>query len=121
MLFRTWRATISLVCGRDVKIIIEAVTEDLEVKNTLWRELETICRVDVIFASNTSSLTIAEMATATLRPDRLIGLHFFNPVPVMKLVEVVRTVTTSDAAVESAFQFARRLGKEPIDWQIPDL
>jgi 3-hydroxybutyryl-CoA dehydrogenase len=67
-----------------------------------------------VFASNTSSLTIAAMAAATSRPDRMLGLHFFNPVPVMKLVEVVRTVTTSDEAFQKVFQFARRLGKEPI-------
>src|SRR5918992_1349832 len=68
-----------------------------------------------IFASNTSSLTIAAMAAATARPDRMVGLHFFNPVPLMKLVEVVRTVTTSDGTFAAAMDFARRLGKEPIE------
>lgn len=99
---------------RDCDLVIEAVTEDLEVKNGLWRELDALCPPQTIFASNTSSLTIAAMAAATSRADRMLGLHFFNPVPVMKLVEVVRTVTTSDAAFEAAFDFARRLGKEPI-------
>jgi 3-hydroxybutyryl-CoA dehydrogenase len=99
---------------RGCDIVIEAVTEDLEVKNALWRELDALCGPETIFASNTSSLTIAAMAAATTRPDRMLGLHFFNPVPVMKLVEVVRTVTTSDDAFDSAFAFARRLGKEPI-------
>jgi 3-hydroxybutyryl-CoA dehydrogenase len=99
---------------RDCDLIIEAVTEDLEVKNALWRELDALCPPSTIFASNTSSLTIAAMAAAVSRPDRMLGLHFFNPVPVMKLVEVVRTVTTSDATVDAAFRFARRLGKEPI-------
>ena len=108
------RFTTDIDALRDCDIVIEAVTEDLEVKNTLWRELDTLCPPRTIFASNTSSLTIAAMAAATSRADRMVGLHFFNPVPVMKLVEVVRTVTTSDAAFETTFDFARRLGKEPI-------
>ena len=99
---------------RDSDIIIEAVTEDLEVKNALWRELDALCEPHTVFASNTSILTIAAMAAATSRPDRMLGLHFFNPVPVMKLVEVVRTVTTSDEAFQTVFQFAKKLGKEPI-------
>jgi 3-hydroxybutyryl-CoA dehydrogenase len=95
-------------------IVIEAVTEDLEVKNALWRELDGLCAEPVIFASNTSSLTIAAMASVTKRADRFAGLHFFNPVPLMKLVEVVRTVTTSPATFERCMAFARSLGKEPI-------
>jgi 3-hydroxybutyryl-CoA dehydrogenase len=95
-------------------IVIEAVTEDLELKNTLWKELDGLCGPDTIFASNTSSLTIAAMASATKRPDRFVGLHFFNPVPLMKLVEVVRTVTTSRAAFDRAFAFAKSLGKDPV-------
>src|SRR5688500_866449 len=75
----------------DADLIIEAVVEDLEVKNTLWAELNRIARPEAIFASNTSSLTIIAMATASGRADRMLGLHFFNPVPLMKLVEVVRT------------------------------
>jgi 3-hydroxybutyryl-CoA dehydrogenase len=98
----------------DCEIVIEAVVEDLEVKNALWRELNGVCPPTTIFASNTSSLTLAAMIGATGRPDRLVGLHFFNPVPLMKLVEVVRTVTTSDATAEAAFAFARAVGKEPI-------
>ncbi len=95
-------------------IVIEAVTEELDLKNTLWIELDGTCGPDTIFASNTSSLTIAAMAAATQRPDRFVGLHFFNPVPLMKLVEVVRTVTTSPATFERATAFAQSLGKEPI-------
>ena len=94
-------------------LVIEAVVEDLEVKNALWRELDARCAPHAIFASNTSSLTIAAMA-AVARGDRMVGLHFFNPVPSMPLVEVVRTLTTSDATFERAFAFARALGKEPI-------
>jgi 3-hydroxybutyryl-CoA dehydrogenase len=95
-------------------IVIEAVVEDLDAKNALWQALNPIVPQHGIFASNTSSLTIAAMAAASGRPDRMVGLHFFNPVPLMKLVEVVRTVTTSDATFDAAFAFARRLGKEPI-------
>ena len=98
----------------EADIIIEAVTEDLELKNTLWKELDRLCRPTTVFASNTSSLTIAAMAAATKRPDKFVGLHFFNPVPLMKLVEVVRTVTTAPETFEHAFAFARKLGKEPI-------
>src|SRR5918996_666920 len=95
-------------------LVIEAVTEDLQVKNALWRELDTLCPPATIFASNTSSLTISEMASATARPDRFVGLHFFNPVPLMPLVEVVRAVTTSPETFDAALEFARRVGKEPL-------
>ncbi|MGH7614183.1 MAG: 3-hydroxyacyl-CoA dehydrogenase family protein [Gemmatimonadales bacterium] len=95
-------------------IVIEAVTEDLEVKNALWKELDGLCGAGTIFASNTSSLTIAAMAAATKRADRFVGLHFFNPVPLMPLLEVVRTVTTSEETFKRAFAFARSLGKEPV-------
>ena len=99
---------------RGVDIVIEAITEDLALKNILFLELDTLCGPRTIFASNTSSLTIAEMAAATKRADRFVGLHFFNPVPLMPLVEVVRTVTTSDETFKRAFAFAASLGKEPV-------
>lgn len=95
-------------------VIIEAVTEDLDAKNALWKELDALCGDNTIFASNTSSLTIAAMAAVTQRGDRFVGLHFFNPVPIMKLVEVVRTVTTSPATFDRAMTFAASLGKQPI-------
>jgi 3-hydroxybutyryl-CoA dehydrogenase len=95
-------------------IIIEAVTENLDVKNALWKELDGLCGPATVFASNTSSLTIAAMAAVTKRADRFVGLHFFNPVPLMPLVEVVRTVTTSDATFDRVFAFARSLGKDPV-------
>ncbi len=97
-----------------VDLIIEAVVEDLAIKNGVWRELDERCPPETIFASNTSSLTIAAMAAATTRSARVIGLHFFNPVPVMRLVEVVRAVQTSDESVALVTAFARKLGKEPI-------
>jgi 3-hydroxybutyryl-CoA dehydrogenase len=95
-------------------IVIEAVSEDLELKNSLWKELSSVCPPATIFASNTSSLTIAAMAVSCGRPDRMLGLHFFNPVPAMKLVEVVRTITTSQETEETALAFVKQLGKEPI-------
>ena len=98
----------------DSDLFIEAVVEDLAVKNTLWSQLNGIAKADAIFASNTSSLTIIAMATASGRPDRMLGLHFFNPVPSMKLVEVVRTITTSEETEQRAIEFVRALGKEPI-------
>ena len=98
----------------DCDLFIEAVVEDLAVKNVLWSQLNGIARPDAIFASNTSSLTIIAMATASGRPDRMLGLHFFNPVPSMKLVEVVRTITTSEETEQRAIEFVRALGKEPI-------
>jgi 3-hydroxybutyryl-CoA dehydrogenase len=98
----------------DADLFIEAVVEDLEVKNTLWGQLDKLAGTDAIFGSNTSSLTIIAMAAASGRPDRMLGLHFFNPVPVMKLVEVVRTITTSEETERRALDFVRVLGKEPI-------
>lgn len=98
----------------DCDIVIEAVVEDLEVKNALWKELDALCPEHTIFASNTSSLTIAAMAAATTRPDRMVGLHFFNPVPVMKLLEIVRGERTSDRVIDVARSFAMSLGKTPI-------
>jgi 3-hydroxybutyryl-CoA dehydrogenase len=108
------RGTASLEELKDCDIVIEAIVEDLDLKNEIWRTLDGLCGPDTIFASNTSSLTIADMAAATRRPERMVGLHFFNPVPVMKLVEVVKTIATDPAVFDTAFQFARSLGKEPI-------
>jgi 3-hydroxybutyryl-CoA dehydrogenase len=95
-------------------LVIEAVVENLDAKKELFGELDRICADSAIFCSNTSSLTITELSAATRRPDRFAGLHFFNPVPVMKLVEVVRTIATSDETIETLLGFARSLGKEPV-------
>ena len=99
---------------KDCDIVVEAIIEDLDLKTALWKELDGLCPDHTLFASNTSSLTIAAMAAATDRADRFVGLHFFNPVPLMKLVEVVRTVTTSSDSFDRAMAFAKALGKEPI-------
>jgi len=99
---------------KDCDIIVEAVTEDLDLKNGIWRELDRACPPETTFASNTSSLTIGSMAGVTHRPDRFVGLHFFNPVPMMPLVEVIRTETTSEETFERAYAFVHSLGKEPV-------
>ena len=99
---------------QDCDIVIEAIVEELEAKNALFGELDGLCGSGTIFASNTSSLTITDLAAATSRADRFVGMHFFNPVPVMKLVEVVRTIATSDETFDRAFAFSRALGKAPV-------
>jgi 3-hydroxybutyryl-CoA dehydrogenase len=98
----------------DCDIIIEAITENLETKHETFAALDKIVKPAAIFASNTSSLVITEMMTATKRVDRFIGMHFFNPVPLMKLVEVVSTITTSSDVMDQAMKFATSLGKVPI-------
>lgn len=98
----------------DCDLVIEAVVENLERKRELFTELDRIVKPHAVFASNTSSLSITELMTATQRAPRFLGLHFFNPVPLMKLVEVVKTVVTDPEVVETGLDFARRLGKTPI-------
>ncbi len=98
----------------DCDIVVEAIVENLNEKRKTFTALDEVVKKEALFASNTSSLTITQIAMFTRRPDQFVGLHFFNPVPVMKLVEVVRTLLTSDEAYKTAFEFARSLGKEPI-------
>jgi 3-hydroxybutyryl-CoA dehydrogenase len=98
----------------DCDIVIEAIVENPDLKKETYAALDKIVKTEAIFASNTSSLTITELSMATARPKQFVGLHFFNPVPLMKLVEVVRTILTSDAAFDEAFAFARSLGKEAV-------
>jgi len=106
--------TLKLSDFADCDLVIEAIVEKLEPKRELFRELDAIVKKGAIFASNTSSLSVTEMMTATQRAPQFIGLHFFNPVPLMKLVEVVKTVSSDPAAVEAGLEFARRVGKTPI-------
>src|SRR5918998_5484926 len=100
----------------DCDIIIEAIVENLDTKRDTYRQLDGLCKPETIFASNTSSLSITEMMTATKpeRQARFVGLHFFNPVPLMKLVEVVRTILTDEAVYEQAVAFGKGLGKVPV-------
>jgi 3-hydroxybutyryl-CoA dehydrogenase len=99
---------------QDCDLIIEAIIEQLPAKRELFAALDAICPARTIFASNTSSLTITEIAAVTKRPQRFIGLHFFNPVPIMKLVEVVRTIASDSAVYEETIAFAAKLGKTPV-------
>jgi 3-hydroxybutyryl-CoA dehydrogenase len=99
---------------KDCDVIIEAIIEQLPAKRELFSALDALCPPATIFASNTSSLTITEIATATKRPQRFVGLHFFNPVPVMKLVEVVKTIATDPAVYEEMVAFGAKLGKTPV-------
>jgi 3-hydroxybutyryl-CoA dehydrogenase len=98
----------------DCDIVIEAIVENAELKRETYAALDKAVKPSAIFASNTSSLTITELSMATARPKQFVGLHFFNPVPMMKLVEVVRTILTSDEAFNTAFEFAKSLGKEAV-------
>ena len=95
----------------DCDLVLEAVTEDLAAKLELWRELDGIVKADAIFATNTSSLAVIDQAAATTRPERFLGLHFFNPAQVMKLLEVVRAVTTSEETFQAGLDFGAKLGK----------
>jgi 3-hydroxybutyryl-CoA dehydrogenase len=95
-------------------LVIEAIVEDLAPKQELFRELERICRPDAVLATNTSALSVTEIASATSTPERVVGMHFFNPAPLMPLVEIVRAELSSDEAFETAFAFGETLGKHPI-------
>ena len=99
---------------KDCDIVVEAIVENIEEKARAYTALESVVREATILCSNTSSLCITELAAKTTRPDRFAGLHFFNPVPLMKLVEVIRGLTTSDETYQTVFAFAQSLGKEPI-------
>ncbi len=98
----------------DCDLVIEAIVEELEPKRALFAELERVCRPDAVLATNTSALSVTEIAAVTSARERVVGMHFFNPAPLMPLVEIVRAEHTADDAVESAFAFGLRLGKTPI-------
>ena len=103
--------TTELAAARDCDLVIEAIIENRQAKMDLYRQLEEICPPHVLFASNTSSIPITELATATKRPDRFAGMHFFSPVPVMKLVEIIRGLKTADATVQVIRELTDRIGK----------
>jgi 3-hydroxybutyryl-CoA dehydrogenase len=108
------RPTTKLEDLRDCDLIIEAITEQLAAKKELFRALDGLCPPQTIYASNTSSLSITEMAVATRRPERFVGLHFFNPVPIMKLAEVIRTIATDPKVYEEVAALAVRMGKTAV-------
>src|SRR5207237_608225 len=98
----------------DCELVIEAIVEELEPKQNLFVELERVCKATAVLATNTSALSVTEIAAATSSPGRVVGMHFFNPAPLMPLVEIIRAELTSDDAFETAFAFGETLGKHPI-------
>lgn len=100
---------------KDADLIIEAATEDLEAKKALFAELDELCKPGTILATNTSSLSITEIAAATNRPDKIIGMHFFNPVPMMKLVEIIKGIATSEETKTTILELTKALGKTPVE------
>lgn len=100
---------------KDVDFVIEAVIEDLDLKKSVFKELDELCRPEVVLASNTSSMSLTEIAAATKRPENVCGMHFFNPVPLMKLVEVIRGYATSDEAVAITTDLAKKMGKTTVE------
>lgn len=101
--------------AKDADLVIEAAVEELHLKKELFAELDKICKPETIFATNTSSLSITEIASVTSRPDKVIGMHFFNPVPVMKLVEVIKGIATSQETRDVVIQLSEQLGKKPVE------
>jgi 3-hydroxybutyryl-CoA dehydrogenase len=100
---------------KDMDFVIEVVLEDLELKKSVFRELDEMCRPEVVLASNTSSMSITEIAAVTKRPDKVCGMHFFNPVPLMRLVEVIRGYATSDETIKVATDLAKKMGKTTVE------
>jgi 3-hydroxybutyryl-CoA dehydrogenase len=103
---------------KDVDLVVEVVVEIMDVKKKVFAELDELTRPEVILSSNTSSMSLTEIATATKRADKILGLHFFNPVPLMRLVEVIRGMRTSDESVAVAMDFAKKLGKEAVEVKV---
>jgi 3-hydroxybutyryl-CoA dehydrogenase len=100
---------------KDVDFVVEAVIENMDLKKQVFKELDSLCRPEVILSSNTSSMSITEIAAATKRPDKVCGMHFFNPVPLMRLVEIIRAFGTSDQTVKTATDLARKMGKVTVE------
>ena len=108
------KGTTNMQDFRDCDLVVEVVVENMDLKKKIFAELDKICPKQAILASNTSCLSIIDMATATKRPDKVLGLHFFNPVPVMKLLEIVRTIATSDETLEAGKKFGQSVGKSVV-------
>ena len=108
------KGTLNMQDLADCDIVIEAIIENVELKRKTYAQLDSIVKKDAIFATNTSSISVTELMTATKRPERFIGLHFFNPVPMMKLVEVVKTIATAPDVYDTAVEFGKKVGKVPV-------
>jgi 3-hydroxybutyryl-CoA dehydrogenase len=108
------KGTLNMQDLADCDIVIEAIIENVELKRKTYAQLDAIVKKDAIFATNTSSISVTELMSATKRPERFIGLHFFNPVPMMKLVEVVKTIATAPEVYDAAVEFGKKVGKVPV-------
>jgi len=109
------KGTVDMADLKDVDLIVEAVIEDLDLKKAVFKELDELCRPEVILATNTSSMSITEIAASTKRPDKVCGMHFFNPVALMRLVEIIRGYATSDETIKTTTEFAQKLGKITVE------
>lgn len=107
--------TVDMAAAADCDLVIEAALEVMEVKKAIFKELDVICKAECVLATNTSALSVTEIAAATGRPDRVIGMHFFNPVPAMKLVEIIRGANTSDATYMAIKELSIKMGKAPVE------
>ncbi|EJO5348391.1 3-hydroxybutyryl-CoA dehydrogenase [Clostridium botulinum] len=107
--------TTDMNLAKDADLIVEASLEDIEIKKDVFRQLDEICKPEAIFATNTSSLSITKIASSTNRPDKVIGMHFFNPAPVMKLIEVIKGIATSEETKNTVIKISKELGKEPVE------
>lgn len=107
--------TTDMNMAEDCDLVVEAAVENMEIKKSIFAELDKICKAETILASNTSSLSITEVATATNRPDKVIGMHFFNPAPVMKLVEIIRGIATSQETFDKVKELSLAIAKEPVE------
>jgi 3-hydroxybutyryl-CoA dehydrogenase len=109
------KGTLDMADLKDVDFVVEAVIEDLELKKGVFKELDELCRPDVVLATNTSSMSITEIGVSTKKPDKVCGMHFFNPAPLMRLVEVIRGYSTSDETIKTATELAQKMGKTTVE------
>ncbi|CDF58782.1 3-hydroxybutyryl-CoA dehydrogenase [Thermobrachium celere] len=107
--------SVNIEDAKDADVVVEAVFENMDVKKDIFSKLDAICKEDTVLATNTSSLSITEIAAATKRPDKVIGMHFFNPAPVMKLIEIIRGIATSDETFEKIKDLSIKIGKDPVE------
>jgi len=112
------KGTTKMADLKDVDFVVEVVIEVMDVKKKVFAELDEVTKPNVILSSNTSSMSLTEIAAATKRPDKVVGMHFFNPVPLMKLVEVIRGMRTSDETVKTTLELTKKLGKEPVEVKV---
>lgn len=111
------RYTVAMDPARDADLVLEAIIERFDLKKAVFQELDAICKPACIFCSNTSSISITEMAAVCGRPDRFLGMHFFNPATVMKLIEITRSLTSSDETFRAVYELSERIGKQPVEVQ----